>query len=69
MKRWTIDPPCEAELFLQKLFKEGKIDPTDTATKIHKKYCIFEHFSAPVFRMHFKRNRDKEGLGLGKFII
>lgn len=67
-KKWTHDPPCEAELFLEGLFEEKKIGEFDQPGKIQSKYTIFKPFSPSVFRNNFKRIREKNGVGLSKYI-
>lgn len=46
MKKWLLDPTCDAELFLRKLFKNNQIDATDTPLNVQNKYAIFRDFSA-----------------------
>lgn len=66
-KRWTLEPPCDAELLLDKLFSEKKISPSDNCLDIQKKYDVFKGYSVAVFRNNFKRHRDREGFDLCKF--
>lgn len=68
MPKWTIDPPCAAELYLENLFNEKKISKTDTCLKVQKEYEMFKPYSQSVFRNHFKRLRDRHGLGLSEYI-
>lgn len=65
--KWTLNPPCEAENFLEDLFINKKINPTDSANKIHQKYTLFRQFSQAVFRNNYKRLRDRFGLGLREY--
>lgn len=69
MVKWTIDPPCKAEIYLENLFSSKKIGPHDTPLKIQKDHDIFRDFSAAVFRNNYKRHREFAGLGLGKHIF
>lgn len=69
MPKWSIDPPCKAEQCLENLFLTKKIGASDTALKIQKEHEIFKGYSQAVFRNHFKRLRDRHGLGLGKLSI
>lgn len=66
MSKWMINPPCEAELFLEDLFASGKIEPSDSSQKVQKEHEIFKPYSSAVFRNNFKRHRERNGLGLGK---
>lgn len=62
MKKWIIDPPCEAEIFLRKLFEDGLIEAEDTPLVVQKRHDIFKEFSTAVFRNNFKRLRCLDGL-------
>lgn len=64
MSKWMINPPCEAELYLEDLFAAGKIEPGDSAPKVQKEHEIFKPYSTAVFRNNFKRHREWSGLGL-----
>lgn len=66
--KWTHNPPCEAELFLENLIIKEKINPSDSSSKVQKKYPIFRQFSQAVFRNNFKRLCDRYGVGLCKYI-
>lgn len=65
-QKWTLDPPCPAEKYLQGLFQTNKIQLTDTPIKIQNEHQIFNNFSPNVFRNHFKRQRELNGISLSE---
>lgn len=69
MKKWFLDPPCDAELLLEKLFREKNVTKEDTPSKIQKQYPLFHDFSSAVFRNHFKRHSNLNGFALREYIL
>lgn len=59
--RWESNG--EAQKFLEKLFKEKKIQQDDRPNYIRQQYQLFQKFSADVFRAHFNVTRQKLGIG------
>lgn len=69
-KQWKrSNPPCKAQLILQKMFDDEKIPEDATACDIHALDPEFLKFSLPVFRGAFNAVRAKLGVSCKYFFF
>ncbi|KAG9414464.1 hypothetical protein AC1031_013823 [Aphanomyces cochlioides] len=53
---------CDEQLLLEKLFKDGLIEPTDTPKSVFEQHEAFQPFGLTVFRAHFNKTRSRLGI-------
>ena len=59
-RRWKAD--CEAQKFLEQLWDQGEISPSDKPEAIFNQYKEFnKHFELATFRSHLNKLRHKRG--------
>ncbi|KAH9158859.1 hypothetical protein LEN26_002669, partial [Aphanomyces euteiches] len=52
----------DEQVLLEKLFKDGSIDPTDTPKSVFEQHDEFQPFGLTVFRAHFNKTRARLGI-------
>ncbi|CAK4070433.1 unnamed protein product [Aphanomyces euteiches] len=52
----------DEQVLLEKLFKDGSIDPTDTPKSVFEQHEEFQLFGLTVFRAHFNKTRARLGI-------
>lgn len=61
-KIWKENPPGPEQKELERLFRKGIIDSTDTPAKIRVRHQLFAGFPPKTFALHFRTTKARIGL-------